>query len=1191
MKFAQTWWGEQWLAAFNGIDYGNRLPRGRTYAGKGAASNIEISNTSVNAHVQGRRRRPYAVTISLDPFSETQRRLILDTLSSNPKLLSRLLNRQLPVQLLPLLKEQGIRLFPDSWEDMRASCSCPDWAVPCKHIAAVIYLVANEIDKNPFLVFLLHGLDLIHAVEQRTGVELLSLASPRQLSAPWSQEPQVNSWQVASTTCLDTFDLSVIPALAERTFGILSDRTLFHSNGFHKLLQGHYKRATRAAIRFDREDADSGDIASRLADLTVIIDDRGCFLKAETDGQPINFYGQDSQLSPAAPAPDKAASRQPELNALLQLLHGLDSNRDPLLCPHLLLWQHLFRLALKLIEQQAMIPAACLTGDQQLQICWRPAPFSEPVTLLLESFYPLCPANLVVMAITPKGQRHPLEHYGSARDQVHGALHLLMAFFMQQGLDNAPQAQQKDPVSQLFCQNGPQRFDSFETREHPRVIHHWLAPLYLSEREHRLSVWVEEQDDDSGSFSLDVRVELAGEIQTLDLLLDEPGLSAIKVNVLTDLALLVDHFPAAERLYGATREQRLVFSLAEFGPVFSTILPALRALGISVHLPAVLHKLVRPRLNLSLSGKNTAMDGDQSYLNLSQLLQFSWQIAIGEQRLSIDAFRKLIQHSDGLVRLHDQYVMIDGDQLQQWLKKLDRLPESLSRFELLKAGLAGELDGAGVDLGEEVRALFEQLLRTEPASLPAGLNAELRPYQRRGFEWLAQNARLGFGSLIADDMGLGKTVQVIALILHLKETGQLAEQSVLVVVPTSLLTNWHKEIQRFAPGLKSCIFHGSGRQLDAEPADVVLTSYGLVRSDTKMLAKRHWRALIIDEAQNIKNPASQQSRAVKKLKSDIRIGMSGTPVENRLREYWSLFDFTNKGYLGSQKHFQEQLASPIEKDRDLQRLQQFRKITAPFILRRLKTDKTIISDLPEKLESNRYCSLSKEQAALYQSTVDSIMAQLESGPEGVERRGLIFKLLNALKQICNSPAQYLGLSTAVTEQSGKLAAFIEIMREVKEAGEKALIFTQYTRMGELLTKQLQTELGMDVPFLHGGLSRNRRDELVESFQSDSRTRAMVLSLKAGGTGLNLTAASQVIHYDLWWNPAVEAQATDRAFRIGQHMRVLVHRLITEHSFEEKIDNMIQSKKELANLTVASGEQWITELSDTELRALVSLSGA
>ncbi|WP_027856856.1 SNF2-related protein [Marinobacterium jannaschii] len=1182
MNYGQTWWGEQWLAAFNGIDYSNRLPRGRTYANKGTVSSLQISHAEVTAKVKGSRRRPYDVTIRLDHFSQQQIQLILDTLLDNrPELLSRLLNRQLPPQLLSLLTDAQIQLFPGHWQDMDSHCSCPDWAVPCKHIAAVIYLIASEIDKDPFLVFQLHGVDLLAAIEQRSGANLPQRTAPQLLSAQWSAEPAVEYWQVASGRRLDRLDLSLIAPQGARIFSILSEQTLFHRKSFHPLLRDSYKRAARAAQLADRQVSARWEHADRLQAFCVIIDNSGQLLRLESDEQVIEaatLLSHDAD-TPAIPAP------LPDSPPLLQLLAALEYGQEARLCPALLLWRHLYRLALKLVAQQAVTPAVARTEADEVLIRWQAAPFCASAQSLLEALYPLCPPDLLLMEFTAAGRRKPQIHFSSAREQIHSALHLLIAHLMAQGLNNAPEARRNDPINQLFCGGEAQCFERFENREHGRVIQHWLAPLNLSERRHQLSLHIEEQ---ALGLSLEIQVAHQGASQPLQQLLDAPGLSADKISLLCDLAVLADYFPAAEQLFGTDRLPQLAFSLAEFTPLLQSTLPALRALGMTVQLPKALHKLAYPRLSLALAAEDSAGTANPNQLNIGQLLQFNWQVALGEQHLSVEDFRQLLQQADGLVKLHDQYLMLDQTELQQLLKQLERLPQSLSAHELLRAGLSGELDGAVTDLAPSAQALLDRLRQVEPTPLPEGLQAQLRPYQLRGFEWMAQNARLGFGSLLADDMGLGKTLQVITLILHLQQSGQLQRQQVLVVAPTSLLSNWQREIQRFAPALSCHIYHGANRQPADQQQQVVLTSYGLVRSDAAVLGKQRWRALVIDEAQNIKNPASQQTKAIKKLKSDIRIGMSGTPVENHLREYWSLFDFTNKGYLGSQKQFHDKLAAPIEQERDQARLQQFRQLTAPFILRRLKTDKSIISDLPEKLESNRYCSLSPQQTALYQSTVDSMMKELQDSDEGIERRGLIFKLLNALKQICNSPAQYLGHSTAVTTESGKLAAFIDIMREADEAGEKVLIFTQYTSMGTLLCQQLQAELGLDVPFLHGGLSRVQRDTLVDTFQTHPHTRAMVLSLKAGGTGLNLTAASQVIHYDLWWNPAVEAQATDRAFRIGQQNRVLVHRLITEHSFEEKIDSMIQGKKELAELTVASGEQWITELSDNQLRALVSL---
>jgi len=471
--------------------------------------------------------------------------------------------------------------------------------------------------------------------------------------------------------------------------------------------------------------------------------------------------------------------------------------------------------------------------------------------------------------------------------------------------------------------------------------------------------------------------------------------------------------------------------------------------------------------------------------------------------------------------------------------------------------------------------------------LPQGLQADLRPYQRDGLAWLQHMRANEAGGILADDMGLGKTLQVITTLLKFKEEGLLEKKKALVVVPTTLLTNWQKEITRFAPGLSYHIYHGASRKIPATPADVLLTTYGVIRSDTDTLTKRKWYVTVIDEAQNIKNPGTAQTKAIKKLKSDVHIAMSGTPVENRMSEYWSIMDFANKGYLGSQKFFQRTYAYPIEVEGDQRTLNLFRKASAPFIMRRLKSDKSIISDLPDKVEKDEFCTLTAEQAALYQNVVNDIMQQVEES-EGIERSGLVFKLIMALKQICNHPAQFLKKDFADPALSGKTSRLTDLLGEMYTANEKVLIFTQFQQMGELLQKVIAAQFHTEALFLHGGCSRKQRDTMVEQFQHETTVKTMILSLKAGGTGLNLTAASQVVHYDLWWNPAVEAQATDRAFRIGQKKNVFVHRLLTEGTFEEKINNMLKEKRELANLAVTQGEQWIGELSNRDLKKIFRL---
>jgi SNF2 family DNA or RNA helicase len=452
---------------------------------------------------------------------------------------------------------------------------------------------------------------------------------------------------------------------------------------------------------------------------------------------------------------------------------------------------------------------------------------------------------------------------------------------------------------------------------------------------------------------------------------------------------------------------------------------------------------------------------------------------------------------------------------------------------------------------------------------------------------------LGCGSIIADDMGLGKTLQVIAVILKLKREGALSRQGVLVVVPTTLLSNWQKELEKFAPELSYSFYHGPTRELNTK-TDVVISSYGVVRSDIDQLSKVKWQAVVIDEAQNIKNPDAAQTRAVKKLKSDIRLAMSGTPVENRLSEYWSIFDFINKGYLGSRKKFSENFARPIEQNRDKTKLKHFLKITGPFILRRMKTDKSIIDDLPEKVENDFFASLTKEQAAIYQNVLDNIMREISGvdvnqGDGKIQRKGLVLKLIMALKQICNHPSQYLKKNDYSADLSGKAGVFLNLVNNIIENDDKVLVFTQFREMGIILQHLIKDKFDMNAMFLHGGTTRKQRDEMVEKFQNNPPEKVFILSIKAAGTGLNLTSANHVIHYDLWWNPAVESQATDRAFRIGQDKNVMVYRLITQGTFEEKINKMLTNKKELANLTVTAGEKWVGDLSDNELKQLFTLS--
>jgi SNF2 family DNA or RNA helicase len=482
---------------------------------------------------------------------------------------------------------------------------------------------------------------------------------------------------------------------------------------------------------------------------------------------------------------------------------------------------------------------------------------------------------------------------------------------------------------------------------------------------------------------------------------------------------------------------------------------------------------------------------------------------------------------------------------------------------------------------------------------PEGFVGELRAYQRRGVGWLAHLRQLGLGACLADDMGLGKTIQAIALLLHVRNEAVREHgpdtrlQPTLLICPTSVVANWRREIERFAPGLRTLVHHGNNRLSGDDfvhavtTHDLIITSYGTARRDIETLKDYIWSDLILDEAQNIKTPSAKQTQAVRRLRADNRIALTGTPVENRLSELWSIMEFLNPGYLGRQEQFRQRYIVPIERYNDTERTDELRRLVQPFLLRRLKSDPTIIYDLPEKNEMVFYCSLTREQAALYEKVVQESLAELNR-TDGIQRRGLVLALLTKLKQITNHPAHFLKESGPLNGRSGKLNRLSEMLDEAIAVGDRALIFTQFVEMGHLLQRHLTETLGIEALFLHGSTPAAQRDKLVQAFQSEDGPPIFVLSLRAGGSGLNLTRANHVFHYDRWWNPAVENQATDRAFRIGQLRNVQVHKFVVAGTLEERIHDLIESKQALAQSIVGSGEDWITELDTDQLRDLLML---
>jgi len=626
--------------------------------------------------------------------------------------------------------------------------------------------------------------------------------------------------------------------------------------------------------------------------------------------------------------------------------------------------------------------------------------------------------------------------------------------------------------------------------------------------------------------------------------------------------------------------------------------------GIGVLLPPGLAQIGdHHRLGLRIEAQ--APSPDQKRLGLQSLLDFRWELTLGGQPLSKADLDQLLARQSPLVEINGEWVELRPQDVRAaqnfFASRQDRLSLSLEDALRLSSGetqmleklpvVSFEASGAIADLLGTLTTGNKQVAAIDP---PATFQGTLRPYQARGVGWLAFLEQWGLGACLADDMGLGKTIQTIAFLLHLQDRNAL-ERPVLLVCPTSVLGNWEREVKKFGPTLKVMIHHGDkrpkgkafGRAVAGK--QLVITSYALVHRDLKELQSLFWQIVILDEAQNIKNADSKQSQSVRQLPAEFRVALTGTPIENRLTELWSIFDFLNPGYLGPRPFFQRRFATPIEKYGDTASLKTLKSLVQPFILRRLKTDRSIIQDLPQKQEMTVFCGLSAEQASLYQALVEKVMTEVEVA-EGIQRHGLILSLLVKLKQICNHPAHFLKQEQLDDQpRSGKLLRLQEMLEELLSEGDRALIFTQFTEWGKLLQQYLQRILSQEVLFLHGGVARDRREAIVDRFQHDPQgPRIFILSLKAGGVGLNLTRANHVFHFDRWWNPAVENQATDRAFRIGQTQQVQVHKFVCTGTLEEKIHHLIEQKKALAEQVVSAGENWLTNLDTSQLRDLLLL---
>ncbi|MDR1023921.1 MAG: DEAD/DEAH box helicase family protein [Prevotellaceae bacterium] len=1198
--FGKTWWGAQWLNSLAHIDHSNRLPRGSAYAKKGAVRSLEIDGNSISAKVQGNQPKPYKIKITVPSFSEKEVKALADGLAEKPVVISKLLNRELDAEALKIAEQKGLRVFPRKWSDFEMKCSCPDWAVPCKHLAAVIYKVSAEIDNNPFLIFQLHNVDLlkelekvdVHVSAKQTEIpsfaEVVGLPSGKpgakakaKSKVKAKAEAEANPPAADAEAALRSVDFSALTPIADALVQLLPDKPVFYqqAGNFRDKYALLLRKAGKNAQRILASKASLGAFFSLLPALERAASMGGATASLITHHTKIQL----SVSGDSKPAMLLDGKREPiSLEEFIPALWAIPAAH---LCdyqPSVAALHTLLLYAVNLAANGAVTPQIVKFDGEQYHIRWLPAVLSSEVRALTEKLEPLLPQGLLLWR-----EETPLDENKAVEVTSVFLSALLHRLSKEEG--------NRDIFLNLFFGGAGYTFSLPGEEALSGGISAWLQRYYIAQGKYRPGIVVDERED--GRFCVSVNVEdnenpLAKPTPLSDML-NLKKYDKIRFEALQALTPLGAFIPGLDRYINAKGKAEIVMSNAEFAPFLMQVIPVIHLLNINVLLPKSLQEILRPRASVQVRQKNKDNTG---FMRLETLLDFEWQVALGDATVSEAEFKAILKNSAGLIKYKAQYIYVSSDDLSK-LHKHFSSDKMLSPYEMLRTALSSDYYGAKVALTNEVKELVEKLTHAEEVPLPKALSAQLRPYQQRGFAWMYRNAQIGFGSLIADDMGLGKTLQVIAVLLKFKETGALKKEKALVVVPTGLLANWQAEIEKFAPSLTVKFYHGAGRKLEEDDAyDMLLTSYGVARSDALALKKKKWRVVVIDEAQNIKNYETAQSKAIKSIPAATFVAMSGTPVENRLSELWSIMDFCNRSFLGTLGEFREVFANPIQNQHDVAAAGKLKQVTAPFMMRRLKSDKSIISDLPEKIEIDSFAYLAKAQAGLYKKTLHEAMKSIEAIEETDSkslfvRQGLVLQMILALKQICNHPTHFLKNNVLDASLSGKMDLLFEKLSSIVEANEKVLIFTQFTEMGSLLQRFIAERFGEKPLFYHGGCTLKQRRAMVDTFQSGHADKLFILSLKAAGTGLNLTAASHVIHYDLWWNPAVEAQATDRAYRIGQKNNVMVHRFITKGTFEERINEMIQRKKNLADLTISTGESWIGNFSNKELREIFELGKA
>lgn len=1133
VSYGTTFWGNEFLEEIYNKTDSNRLSRGKTYANTGKIYNVKLKEKNISARVVGNYSPYYENNLLFSPFSKKQKELILKYIENNPLVLAKITNGILASELLDFIKENSINLF----YGFQMDCSCPDFygAYACKHIAALYFVLSKQIDKDPFILFSLRGLDIV----EYFGIkEDIKIPYPFELDYCSTIEESKN---------IKNIDILKLDNYKKFILSMLESNPAFASVDYKEVLDEFYTKTSKTLpLHISSFHNESISKINRLfSDSKISIRSSKDMSKAIAILENDLFKEEENRSLFSS---DKIVFKKNELHiSISELFEYFISFEDENGTKAYRYLFYTFRIAYLLLENSAFIPSVIENKDS-FHIIYKAL---LSINIINEQVKILSDISSPILKIDDSNL--------SSYSQTTFILSLILTEFIP-NFKFMHKKQKTNPpaISYSFFYKTPYKIKKFEDMYLAKSIYNYFNIFDIVSSEYLYKIFI---DEDKNNFTFSIVV--MEKSSSRDLLLKDAIEQFNKLKVVKILSYLDRFLWNIKELLSKKHINLNHKQIEEF--LFETS-SVISLLGVQIVLPKQLQKLLKPKLSLSATSTSKS---HKSFFSLEKMLEYNWQLTIGEEQVSIEEFEQLVKDGTKLIKFKDNFVVIDPNEAKNMFSQLKK-SVSLNKYDLLHAKFNNE-----IFLDKEIDELIEDIFTPKDVILPKNLNANLREYQQRGFAWNINNLLNGFGSILCDDMGLGKTVQAIASLLYLKENAYIKKQ-ILVVVPTSLLLNWENELEKFAPSLSFFSFYGLKRKLVAK--DIIITTYDILRRDLEKFKKIQFDCIIIDEAQKIKNSDTHIAKATKTIKAKYKMALSGTPVENNLSELWSIFDFALPHYLKSLPVFTKNYAKDIEINKDSRKINKLKNITAPFMLRRLKSDKNIISDLPDKIVVDEYVNLTKEQASLYKSVVDENLKQLEND----NMQGLIFKLIISLKQICNHPRNFDKTSEEKAELSGKSKLLLTLLENIIVQDEKVLIFTQYVQMADILSNIIQKELLSTPLVLKGSMTKKKREEVIHKFQTQSKYKIFILSLKAGGVGLNLTQANHIIHYDLWFNPAVENQATDRAYRIGQNKKVTVHRFISKNSFEEKIDKMIKAKQKLSDLSISVGENWLKDMSKDEL---------